>query len=214
MKHEDLTGKKFGMLTPIRYLGGSKWECKCDCGNTTITLAGRLKRGNTTSCGCKKSIDYNSFIGKKVGMVTVEKLENGKFICICDCGQRCIKTKQQIANNQSAHNSCGCMQKEAVKKTLKETNEKYVVEHTNIRLIEKSLNGELQPNNTSGHTGVSYDKSIKVWKAFIKFKGKTYYLGSSKNYDYCVALREEAEKRIFGDFLEWYNNNIKKSEVK
>lgn len=29
----DLTGKKFGRLTPQYYIKGGKWHCICDCGN-------------------------------------------------------------------------------------------------------------------------------------------------------------------------------------
>ena len=29
---KDLTGKKFGSLTVIKYLGKSLWLCECECG--------------------------------------------------------------------------------------------------------------------------------------------------------------------------------------
>ena len=31
----DLTSKKFGMLTPIEWLRGGKWRCICNCGKET-----------------------------------------------------------------------------------------------------------------------------------------------------------------------------------
>lgn len=49
---KDITGKKFGHLTAIRYLGKSKWLCSCSCGGQAICLACNLKSGNSTSCGC------------------------------------------------------------------------------------------------------------------------------------------------------------------
>ena len=56
---QDLTGKRFGMLTVIcrseqrsRY---AVWECKCDCGNTTHVLSTNLRRGFTKSCGCLRT---------------------------------------------------------------------------------------------------------------------------------------------------------------
>lgn len=58
MRAQDLTGKKFGHLTPrllhhISPSGGhAYWECDCDCGNTKIVRASHLKSGNVTSCGC------------------------------------------------------------------------------------------------------------------------------------------------------------------
>ena len=48
----DLSGKKFGKLSVVKYLGGSKWKCKCECGNETIVRSDYLKTGHTKSCGC------------------------------------------------------------------------------------------------------------------------------------------------------------------
>lgn len=61
---QDLTGQKFNMLTPIEYVKGGKWKCKCDCGNEFITKAKILKSGKTMSCGCyHKKLAYE--LGKK-----------------------------------------------------------------------------------------------------------------------------------------------------
>ena len=49
---EDITGQKFGKLTAIEYIDGSKWLCKCECGSTTIVNTNHLKSGHTISCGC------------------------------------------------------------------------------------------------------------------------------------------------------------------
>jgi hypothetical protein len=54
---KDLTGLQFGRLTVIKRVNnnkpyGSKWLCKCDCGNELIVFSNNLKRGNTRSCGC------------------------------------------------------------------------------------------------------------------------------------------------------------------
>ncbi len=51
-KFQDLTGKKFHRLTPVKYLGNCKWLCQCDCGNTINVFTQNLKRNNTKSCGC------------------------------------------------------------------------------------------------------------------------------------------------------------------
>lgn len=57
---QDITGKKVGRLTAIRYVGYcvfkstrlSVWEFKCDCGNTSITYANHISTGHVKSCGC------------------------------------------------------------------------------------------------------------------------------------------------------------------
>src|SRR5699024_12108656 len=52
----DERGKVFGRLTAIRIVekakGGSKWEFKCECGNTKVININQVKRGKTNSCGC------------------------------------------------------------------------------------------------------------------------------------------------------------------
>ena len=54
----DMVQKKFGRLTVIdraandKY-GNTMWICKCSCGNETVVLGNSLRRGLTTSCGCR-----------------------------------------------------------------------------------------------------------------------------------------------------------------
>ncbi len=52
---KDLSGKKFGKLTPINYFiknYKTMWYCKCDCGNETIVQGSNLINSHTQSCGC------------------------------------------------------------------------------------------------------------------------------------------------------------------
>lgn len=48
----DLTGHKYGRLSVTRFLGSKKWECICDCGNSAIVHGGKMRIGQTKSCGC------------------------------------------------------------------------------------------------------------------------------------------------------------------
>jgi hypothetical protein len=57
---KDLAGKKFGLLTGIRYIGKSDsgwsiWSFICDCGAVVERLGTSVATGNTKSCGCLKS---------------------------------------------------------------------------------------------------------------------------------------------------------------
>lgn len=61
MKLIDLVGKQFGKLTVIEKTqskkypsggGGVVYLCLCECGNKKEILAGNLRSGHTTSCGC------------------------------------------------------------------------------------------------------------------------------------------------------------------
>lgn len=58
---EDLVGRRFGRLIVVahieskRYQNGTYhqyWNCRCDCGNGTITTSQRLKKNTCQSCGC------------------------------------------------------------------------------------------------------------------------------------------------------------------
>ena len=56
-KFKDLTGMRFGRLTPYQKIGTNKhrvalWLCKCDCGNEVIVNSCSLRKGDTKSCGC------------------------------------------------------------------------------------------------------------------------------------------------------------------
>lgn len=57
----DLTGKRYGKLTVIEYVGNNPktrsamWRCKCDCGNETIVATNVLNHGDKRSCGCLAS---------------------------------------------------------------------------------------------------------------------------------------------------------------
>jgi len=51
----NLSGKKFGMLTVLKYFDKTKWECVCDCGNVVAVGRYDLINGKTKSCGCYKA---------------------------------------------------------------------------------------------------------------------------------------------------------------
>ena len=57
---QDLTGQHFGLWTVIgpheRYKGGTRWLCRCDCGNEKWVYARSLTTGKSKSC-CHKKIE-------------------------------------------------------------------------------------------------------------------------------------------------------------
>ena len=86
-KRINLVGQRFGRLLVKRFVGSnkhrqSKWECVCDCGNTSIVSTTCLRRSKcpTKSCGCIRP------------GITVD--ENGKATRLyriwCGMKQRCF----------------------------------------------------------------------------------------------------------------------------
>ena len=53
----SMIGKVFGRLTVLSQAeshpkGGTRWNCSCSCGKTTVVERSSLVRGRTRSCGC------------------------------------------------------------------------------------------------------------------------------------------------------------------
>jgi hypothetical protein len=55
----DLTGQTFGWYVVLGRVGSDKWGCptwssRCACGATRTVSSGKLKSGETSSCGCRR----------------------------------------------------------------------------------------------------------------------------------------------------------------
>jgi HNH endonuclease/AP2 domain len=69
---------------------------------------------------------------------------------------------------------------------------------SNLRVVssrENCCNRSRAVNNTSGSTGVSFDKRDKKWRAYIKTNGKVKSLGYYSRREDAVSARETANKR-------------------
>lgn len=71
-KVKDITGIKYGRLTPVSFVGikGHKamWLCKCDCGKEIVVANSNLQSRTTRSCGCfreEKRIESHYKHGKE-----------------------------------------------------------------------------------------------------------------------------------------------------
>jgi len=63
--------------------------------------------------------------------------------------------------------------------------------------------------NSSGYTGVYWNKRAKIWVTSITFKCKNYHLGYFSKIEDAIKTRKTAEEKIFGEFLEWYEKEYK-----
>ena len=122
----DLSGKKFGKLTVLRYLFTNKkkkacWECICDCGDGVVVTGNHLKSGNTKSCGCFRSEKLKEtnrldLLGKKFGRLAViadvgnDNNRNSLWKCRCDCGNITVVLANSLKNGHTK--SCGCLKNE------------------------------------------------------------------------------------------------------
>lgn len=119
MPLKDRTNIKYGKLTAIEYVGNSKWRCICDCGKEKIVYGGHLESGHTKSCGCFRSPRIN-LLNQKFGKLTpVEWIGQGKWKCICDCGNETFVSTDNLRNGNTK--SCGCLQKQKTSETNKKS---------------------------------------------------------------------------------------------
>lgn len=66
----------------------------------------------------------------------------------------------------------------------------------------QSINQRPKSSNTSGYTGVIWNKARGVYQARIQLHGKGKHLGSFDNIEEAVKVRKEAEKLYFKPLLE------------
>ena len=76
------------------------------------------------------------------------------------------------------------------------------MDDTSVVLLQR--NQKLRSSNTSGCTGVTYDKRTGKWMAYINFKKKRYWLGRYSEKKDAVKARKAAEE-IHEEFLAWYD---------
>jgi hypothetical protein len=136
MKGLDITNQRFGKLIACEQTGEKAgtsylWKCLCDCGKEKVTTAGRLRAGQTKSCGCLRATtsrengkkrstpadELKALIGERFGNLVVtstarRRTKNNKsrvyLNCKCDCGQKSSVIKGHLTSG--ATQSCGCQQ--------------------------------------------------------------------------------------------------------
>lgn len=178
------------------------YECTClICGRKRDVTKQNLQKGGVKDCGYHKK--YNDIAGQKFGKLTalylIEKTKPTKaksklWHCKCDCGNECDVHYHNLKSGETQ--SCGCLQISKVKSL-------YIAGTAPCKLD----GSRIRSTNTSGVTGVSYDKSRNLWAAEIMFKHKKYHLGRYAKKEDAIAARKTAEEEIFGDFLQWYEEN-------
>lgn len=212
---KDLTHSKFGRLFVVRYAGGGKWECLCDCEKTVYVDSNSLTSGNTKSCGClnndlihHKRRNSKDLTHKRYGYLEVLEYvdsNNNGTMWRCKC-HNCGSITVVNAAHLKKYKSCGCLEKEASQANISAYRK--VVKDTKTN-PGRFLNDAPNKNNKTGIKGVCYLESTGTYVAYITFQGVRKTLKKSKNFEEAVKARKEAEAHL-GDFLEWYEEYKKK----
>jgi hypothetical protein len=89
----------------------------------------------------------------------------------------------------------------------------YIIDHINrnrldnrkcnlryVTITQNNINKNKQSNNTSGYTGISWDKEKNKWMAYINISGKTKFLGYFSDINEAVKIRQEAEQKYYKEY--------------
>ena len=223
---QDITGQRWGRLVAIRHVGyttkksgarmqkQSVWLWQCDCGNTKEIPAGDVKHGGTRSCGCMavahiSNLRKEDITGQTFGRLTAirstdKRTETGSVIweLQCECGGIVYKTVNELKTGRVL--SCGCLYEETRKDCP--SFRKDFVDDTSLSSIVAAKTPSVR--NTSGHTGVYFDKRSGKWQAYINYKKKRYYLGSFKKIDDAIRVRKEGEAQLHDPIVMEYFQNL------
>lgn len=74
---------------------------------------------------------------------------------------------------------------------------------SNLRLCshrDNLCNRDLQTNNTSGVSGVHWNKNRRTWNARVKYYGQEIHLGAYHSFQEAVQARNEGMKWLYGEF--------------
>lgn len=224
---KDLTGLRFGRLTVVDRAensidGHAKWDCICDCGKTSVVVGTQLRRGDIKSCGCwnqerirvqnRKSNEF-----RIEGNQVIVKLSNTDKSMIVDLGtwehtkKYCWSLSAKGYAIAGDPKSRGTMKFHVI--AFPDCPDGMVRDHingdkldnrkANIRFVPQELNSQNRgkgKNNTSGHTGVSWQVRYKKWSAYITVNRKRIHLGTFSDRQDAIAAREAAEIKYFGEY--------------
>ena len=204
---KDITGTRFGLLVALEptgetLSGSAVWRCRCDCGGEVNAPLRQLRAGYRKSCGCLGHPVRKDYVGRRFGRLTVTDYAGKRdgmhrWRCLCDCGNETVVGQTLLQSGKTK--SCGCLQSEIYRENLK------LFEGTSVTLLERGKD-RLLSSNTSGRTGVYFDRKRELWVAQITFKGKTYYLGGYADKQEAVRARQRGEE-LHDSFLAWYYEN-------
>ena len=209
-----------------------QWLCECSCQDKTIVtvIGNNLKKKNgTRSCGClnKEIVSQNSkAINKKYNRYNL----SGEYGIGYDSKNRefyfdledyeLIKDYYWYIDNKSSYvQTTVDKHKVLMHRLILNCSTDKNVDHKHGRLTrndnrkenlrvcttqENGMNVGVRSNNTSGCTGVVWNKRVCKWMANIKYNNKRIHLGYFIDFNDAVQARKWAENIYFG---EWSYDN-------
>lgn len=198
----DLTGMKFGRLTVVERVqskGNTKWKCACECNNETFVYSDHLKRGKVVSCGCKRN-------ERKVEVRKQEIPEYNSWRAMLD---RCNNSNNDKYNHYGGRGITVCEEWRSFDRFYldmgKKPSKTYTIDRIDTEgnyepsnckwstVNEQVRNRRILRNNTSGASGVMWNKQNNKWAVVITVDNKKIHLGYFADFNDALQARKEAE---------------------
>ena len=217
----DLTDREFGSLKVIERdwdhdsRQGVYWICECKCGNRKSIRSADLLNGKTKTCGhCH---DHNKY--DLSGEYGVGYTANGtRFLFDKEDYPKIVPYTwgTDAYGYIVAHYRDSNGERKSIKMhrlVMDATDPDIHIDHighdladnrkSQLRIAtrnENMHNTKLSKSNTTGRTGVYYDKDRGRWRAAIRVNGKLIYLGLYDSFEEACKAREMAENTYFKEF--------------
>lgn len=217
----DLVGMKFGDLTVVERdyeqpLGRRYWICKCTCGNYRTASTSELRKGEVTSCGCKKLENmsiahkkYNDYV--KHGDYCEVLTRNGESILIS------LEDYEKVKDICWSFNSRGYVvglnhgTNVTMHRYIMEPEDDLLVDHynghrfdnrrENLRLCNKSQNiWNSSHGSIDGTRCIQYIDRLKKYRLRLYKDHKPYLDKVYNTLDEAVKARDENELAYKGEY--------------
>jgi len=229
----SLVGKVFNRLTVIKYAYNNAdmsrvWECRCSCGNLSYVSTHNLNSGNSGSCGClqkemaklgtQKLKKYNKYdLTGDFGVGWTSNTNNEFYFDLEDYDK--IKDYCWRFHYGYIETNIFSVQTKLHRFVMGVTDKNIEVDHishktydnrkSELRAVTKTKNQAnrvTQINNISGVKGVSWEKRLDKWKAYLNINKKHIYLGVFSNLEDAIKVRKDAEVEYQREYS--YDNSM------
>ena len=230
-----MIGKRFGRLVVTKLSPNTSgkrkrlmYYCDCDCGKKNVEIIGeKLRSGHTRSCGCLRSETasnlkkkFNNYEFKDYGIGITSNTNKEFYFDLEDYDK--IK---DYCWAESKNNYIVATNKDYkliyMHRLIMDITDNKDIDHknhnkndnrkSNLRVCNRSnnaMNANMRSDNTSGATGVSFNKRDNTWCASIQLNGEKITLGYFSDIKDAIKARHEAEEMYF---KEWsYKNSTGK----
>lgn len=210
------------------------WRCHCGCGSndckTEVSVRGQSLKNNTCiDCGCNKNRNIAKSKRKQNeyevcgDYVIIYTLKSEPFLVSIEDFWKVKNITWHLNNNGYVINKTRKDGTILLSRLIMNPPLDMFIDHRNgdrtnnirdnLRIAtqsENTINHKRSGYNTSGVTGVSWNKRDKKWEAYITKNKIRKHLGYFNSFEDAVKVRKEAEEIYFG---EWSYDNSRGSEL-